>query len=75
MWSSSDFFLLYVSRKLNEHVLNVLLIRNEENSHYIFIKDFNGLMYSKIEHKNKKHFCMSCLQNLTTEEILSEHKK
>ena len=32
-------------------------------------------MYSKTEHKNKKHFCMSYLQNFTTEEILSQHKK
>ena len=34
-------FLLYVSKKLNEQVLNVLLTYNEEKSHYVFIKDFN----------------------------------
>ena len=31
-------FPLYVSKQLNEQVLNVLLISNEEKSHYIFIK-------------------------------------
>ena len=51
-------FPLYVSKKSNEQVLNVLLISNEEKLYYIFIKDFNRLMYSKIEHKEKKHFCM-----------------
>ena len=45
---------------------NVLLISNEEKSHYIFIKDFNRLMYSKTKHKDRKHFCMSCLQNFTS---------
>ena len=40
-------FSLYVSKKFNEQVLNVLLIKNENNeSHYVLIKDFNRLMYS-----------------------------
>ena len=37
-------FPLYVLKKFNEQALNVLLISNEENSHYVFIKDFNRLM-------------------------------
>ena len=70
-----DFFPLYVSIKFNEQVLNVLLISNEEKSHYVFIKDFNRLMYSRTKHKDRKHFCMSCLQNFTTKEILNNHKE
>ena len=62
-------------KKSNEQVLNVLLISNEEKSHYVFIKDFNRLMYSKTEHKDRKHFCMSCLQNFTTKEVLNHHRK
>ena len=50
----------YVSKKSNEKVLNLLSISNEEKSHYVFIKDFNRLMYSKTKHKDRKHFCMSC---------------
>ena len=68
-------FPLYVSKKSNEQVLNVLLISNEEKSHYVFIKDFNRLMYSKIKHKDRKHFCLSCLQNFTTKEILNNHRE
>ena len=52
----------------------MLLISNEEKSRYVFIKDFNRLMYSKTK-RHKKHFCMSCLQNFTTKEILNNHKK
>ena len=56
-------FPLYVSKKLNEQVLNVFLISNEEKSHYVLIKDFNKLMYSQMKTKDahKKHFCMACL--------------
>ena len=70
-------FSLYVSKKSNEQVLNVLLISNEEKSHYVFIKDFNRLMYSEVKTKNqhKKHFCMACLQNFTTKEILNNHRE
>ena len=69
-------FLLYVSKKFNEEVLNVLLIKNENNeSHYVFIKDFNRLMYSKTTHKDRKHFFMSCLQNFSTKEILNNHRE
>ena len=43
-----------------------------KKNHTVFIKDFNRLMYSEEKPKNqhKKHFCMSCLQNFTTKEIL-----
>ena len=39
------------------------------------LKDFNRLMFSTTNHKDKKHFCMYCLQNFTTEEVPSNHKK
>ena len=68
---------IYISKKSNTQILNALLITSEEKSHYVFIKDFDRLMYSKAKTKtqHKKYFCMACLQNFTTEEILSNHKK
>ena len=75
--SENKVFPLYVSKKSNEQELNVLLMSNEEISHHVFIKDFNRLIYLEVKTKNahKKHFCMSCLQNFTTKEILNNHKK
>ena len=70
-----EFFHYMYQKKSNEQVLNVLLISNEEKSHYVFIKDFNRLMYSKTKHKDRNHFCMSCLQNFTTKEILNSHRE
>ena len=68
-------FPLYVSKKFNEQELNILLISNEEKSHYVLNKDFNRLMYSKTKCKDRKHFCMSCLQNFTIKEILNNHRE
>ena len=32
-------------------------------------------MFSKTKHKDKKHFCMSCLEILSTNKISSNHRK
>ena len=66
---------LYISKKCYDQTLNLLLITEKDTSHYVFIKNFNRLMFSRTNHKDKKRYCMSCLQNFTTEEILSNHKK
>ena len=42
---------MYFKKKSNEQALNVLLISNDGKSHYVFIKDFNRLMYSKTKQK------------------------
>ena len=65
---------LCTSKNSCDQTLNLLLITEKDKSHYVFTKDFNRLTFSRTKHKNKKHYCMSCLQNFTTEEILSNHK-
>ena len=66
---------LYISKKSYNQTLNLLLVTEKEKSHYVFIKDFNRLMFSRTKHEVKKYHCMSCLLSFTTEEILSSHKK
>ena len=66
---------LCTSKNSCDQTLNLLLITEKDKSHYVFTKDFNRLTFSRTKHKSKKHYCMSCLQNFTTEEILSNHKK
>ena len=55
--------------------MNLLLITEDEKNHYVLIKDFNKFMYNQTKHKDKKHFCMYCLQNFTTEKILKNHSE
>ena len=65
---------LYISKKSYDQTLNLLLITEKGKSYYVFIKDFNRLMFSRAKHKDKKHYCMSCLQSFIAEEILSNHE-
>ena len=47
---------IYVSKEKFDDVLNLLLISDDENKHYVYIKNFNRFMYRKTRNKNKKHF-------------------
>ena len=61
-----------------ENTLNVLLLERETEKeykqHYVYIKDFNRLNYNITKHKNKKHFCLRCLQPFYSEYCLEAHK-
>ena len=46
----------------------------DKNKHYVLIKDFNKFMYNQTKHKERKHFCMYCLQCFSSERVLNNHK-
>ena len=55
-------FPIYVLDQKFENSMDLLLVIDENKSHYVYIKDFNRLMFHKTKNKNKKDFCKSCLQ-------------
>ena len=60
---------IYVSKERYEDCMNLLLITENENKHYVLIKDFNKFMYDITNNKKRKHFCMYCLQHFTSERV------
>ena len=66
---------VYLSNQCFNDVLDLLLIVNDVTNHYVYIKDFNRLMFNKTKHKGKKYFCKSCLQCFNSESVLDRHKK
>ena len=65
---------IYVSKEKYEDHMELLLVTEKENKHYVLIKDFNRFMYSQTKHEHRKHFCMHCLQCFSSERVLSNHK-
>ena len=55
--------------------IDMLLLINDDQSHYVYIKDFNTFMFHKTKNKNKKWFCRSCLQCFSSENVLMKHKE
>jgi len=57
--------------KKTKFKVNLLLIVDDEKSHYAWIKDINKLYANKS--KNRKHVCIKCNANFTTESNLEKH--
>ena len=66
-------FPINISKETFEDQMNLLLITKDKKKHYVLIKDFNGFMYNQPKHKERKHFCMYCLQCFSSERILANH--
>ena len=56
--------LLYIEGEtyINKTEKNVIKAVPVYKQHFVYIKDFNRLMFSFSKHESKKHFCMHCLQ-------------
>ena len=66
---------IYISDQEFENSMDLLLLIDENKSHYVYIKDFDRFMFHKTKSKNKKYFCKSCLQCFSSKNVLTEHKK
>ena len=66
---------IYISKEQFDDVLNLLLISENENTHYCLITDFNRFMFRHTKNENKKHFCMDCLQCFSSERVLLNRKE
>ena len=68
-------FPIYLSDQKFEDSMNLLLLIDDDKSHYVYIKDFNRFMFHRTKNKNKKWFCKSCLQCFSSKNVVTEHKE
>ena len=66
---------IFISKQKFKGSMDVLLLIEDDKSHYIYIKDLNTLMFHKIKNENKKCFCTSCLQCFSSKNVLRKHKE
>ena len=52
---------VYLLSQKSDDCLDLLLMSSNFVSHYVYIKDFNRLIFNKTKHRGKKYFCKSCL--------------
>jgi len=70
-----DFKNEYTRNVYNENVVNLLLVNDGENSHYVWVKNIEGLYASKTNHKTKI-MCHQCLcKSFSCQEKLNDHIK
>ncbi|GBM36636.1 hypothetical protein AVEN_221915-1 [Araneus ventricosus] len=66
-------FPLYVSKRVDEECVNLLLIANEETQHYCLIRNMSRLLGDLTKHNGKHHYCYRCLHRFAKDEIWKEH--
>ena len=66
-------FPIYISKEKYQDHMELLLITEGENKHYVLIKEFNKFMFRQNKHEHKKYFCMYCLQCFSREDVLTKH--
>ena len=72
-YEDKQLYPIFVSKGSNEKAFNLLLITEGVKKQYVLITYFNSLMYNKTKRRERKHFCMHCLQCFSTE-VLSKHR-
>ena len=68
-------FPIYVSEEKFENFIDLLLVFNDDKSHYVYIKDFDRYMFHKTKNKNKKCFCKSFFQCFGSKNVLTNHEE
>ena len=59
-----------------KHNIVLLLIKNEDNSHYCLIKNLSALLTFQVnKRKGKFYFCLNCLNGYDEPEKLEKHKE
>ena len=74
-YENKEVYPAYLSDQKFDDCLDLLLTSNKFTSHYVYIRDFNRLMFNKTRHKSRKYFCKSCLQCFSSKKVLIEHKE
>ena len=68
-------FPIYFSDQKFVDSMDLLLLTDDDKSHYVYIKDFVRFMFHKTKNKNKMWCCTSCLQCFSRESVLIKHKE
>ena len=58
-----------------DYTIDLLLMSNGFVSHYVYIKDFDRVIFNRTKNKGEKYFRKMCLQCFSSKSLLSGHKK
>ena len=74
-FEAENVFPLRITEQANaQHHVNLLLISDDEKSHYVWIKHFSRLVRSQTsKRKEQKWFCYFCLQRFGRKDLLKQH--
>jgi len=72
-YESKSLYPIRTSEEKYDDRMERLHIQEKSISDYVYIKDFNRLMFNFSNHKETKHFCMRCLHCFSSKNLLERH--
>ena len=72
-YEDGQLFPIHISKETFEDQMNLLLITKDEKKHCVLIKDCKSFMYNQSKHKERKLFCVYCLQCFSSERVLLKY--
>ena len=64
-------FTIHVPDHKFEDSMDLLLLIDDDKSHYVYIKAFDRFMFHKAKNKIKQYFCKSWLQCFSSKNVLT----
>ena len=64
---------LYRTKQVKTQHVNLMLLKDEEKSHYCLIKDFSRLMAHRSKDGHKMFYCCNCLHAFIRKDLLDTH--
>ena len=68
-------FQKHISDQKFENSMSLLVVTDDDKSHYVYMNDFDRFWFHKKKNKNKKWFCRSYLQCFSDKNVLKNHKE
>ncbi|CAL1293464.1 unnamed protein product [Larinioides sclopetarius] len=72
-YEDEEVFPLYISKREDAFVINLLYISQGDNKHYCLIKNMSRLLGDLTKHDGETFYCYSCLHRFSNETLLKNH--
>ena len=73
-YESKSLYPIRISEEKYDHQMELLYIQEKEKSHYVYIQNFNRLMFNFTKHRETKRFCLRCLHCFSSKNLLERHQ-
>ena len=73
-YEEKELFPVYITERKKEQHVNLLLISNNDTTHYCLVRNLSRLLASLTKYKGKKFFCDYCLHGFTRQDLLEQHE-
>ena len=73
-YEEQELFPVYIIEHKKEQHVNLLLISNNDTTHYCLVRNLSRLLASLAKHDGKRFYCNYCLHGFKRQDLLEQHE-